>query len=66
MKKARTNTYSTYRIATFDGKAECYISCHPQQRWNFADDGEAVILRRANIRLIIPKNDFERNWKVVE
>ena len=58
-----------YRIVTFDAKAECYIHCFPQQKWDCKQDelkANAVQLSRKNITFIIPKEDFEKHWKVVE
>jgi len=72
MKKARPKTYvmySIYRIATFDKSAECYIHCYPQQRWDFEQapfNVNSVQLSYKNIIIIIPKEDFEKKWKVVE
>lgn len=69
MHKARPRTFVTYRIATFDGKAECYINCYPQQKWEcvrFSNDKKGIVLSWKNISLTIPKEDFEKHWKVVD
>lgn len=66
--KARPKTYVMYRIATFDGKAECYIHCHPQQKWDcvgFSEDKKGIELSRNNISMVLPREDFEEHWKVV-
>lgn len=67
MFKTRPKMFVMYRIATFDNKAECYIYCHPQQRWvaKFKSDNK-VELSRKNITFIIPKEDFENRWNVIE
>lgn len=72
MSKARTNTYIMYRITSSCGMAQCYINCYPQQRWEykveFKADGKLtgkVILSRKGMTLVIPKDDFEKHWKVV-
>ena len=68
MYKARPKTYVMYRIAAFGNKAECYIHCYPQQVWDCERSPfnvNAVKLSRKNITIIIPKEDFEKHWKVV-
>lgn len=64
--KVRPKAYVMYRIAALLGNAECYIHCYPQQKWkaNVRND-KRVELSRNNIDLIIPKEDFDRQWKVV-
>ena len=66
MAKARPKTYIMYRIATFDGRAQCYIHCYPQQKWHYSFNGNKAELTYKNIDLCIPKEDFEKHWKVVE
>ena len=66
MSKARAKTVCVYTIKTFLGDAECWISCYPQQRWEYEIKGDKVTLDRKGITLIIPKEDFEKYWKVVE
>ena len=69
MKIVRPKTFLTYIIPTFDGKAKVILKCFPQQKWE--TDGVSygtglIELHRNNVCLIIPKSDFENNWKVVE
>jgi len=66
MSKARTKTFCIYTLRTFLGEAECWITCYPQQKWEYEIKGEKVELNRKGISLIIPKNEFEKHWKVVE
>ncbi|MGN0352403.1 MAG: hypothetical protein ACI4ES_12190 [Roseburia sp.] len=66
MSKARVKSCIIYRIATFDGQAECYIDCYPQQRFEYRVNGDRVTLDRKGISLVIPKEDFDKHWKVVE
>ena len=65
MNKARPKSFVIYSIKTFSGDAECWISCYPQQRWEYEVKENKVTLRRKGIALIIPKVDFEEHWKVV-
>lgn len=66
MSKARPKSFVMYRIATFDRQAECYISCYPQQKWECYIDGNKVTLSKKGISFSIPKEDFEKQWKIVE
>lgn len=68
MKKVKPKMFVIYRISTFDGKAECYIYCYPQQIWTaeLKADKNKVTLSRKNVSFTIPKEDFESRWKVVE
>ena len=66
MSKARPKTVCVYTIKTFLRDAECWISCYPQQKWEYEVKGDKVILDRKSITLIIPKADFENSWKVVK
>ena len=66
MKYAKVNHYTMYTIATFDGKAKCLIDCHPQQIWQCEIIDKTVALARKGMTLMIPKEDFEKYWKVVE
>ena len=66
MNKARPKSFVIYSIKTFSGDAECWISCYPQQRWEYEVKENKVTLRRKGITLIIPKVDFEKRWKVVQ
>ena len=54
-----------YRIATFDGKAKCLIDCFPQQKWKCGISDKTVTLERKGTTLMIPKEDFEKHWKVI-
>lgn len=65
--KARTKTYIMYRVATFSGDAEVMIHCFPQQKRDVTEKGGMhVKLSRKNITFMIPREDFEKQWKVVE
>ena len=66
MNRARPKTFIIYTIKTFSGDAECWISCFPQQKWEYEVKNNKVTLRRKGIALTIPKDDFEKHWKVVE
>ena len=66
MNKARVKTVCVYNIKTFTGKAECWLSCYPQQKWEYEVKGDKVWLDRKGITLIIPKEEFEKHWKVIE
>lgn len=62
--KARPKTYCIYTLKTLNG-AECWISCYPQQKWECEIKKNEVVLNKKGLTLIIPKTDFERQWKVV-
>ena len=64
--KARPNEAATYTVQTFSGDAEVWISCFPQQIWEYWERNGKVTVRRKNISLTIPKEEFEKHWKVVE
>ena len=64
--KARPNEAATYTVQTFSGDAEVWISCFPQQIWEYREINGKVMLSRKNISLTIPKEEFEKHWKVVE
>ena len=66
MAKARPKEAATYTVQTFSGDAEVWISCFPQQIWEYRENGRKVTVSRKNISLTIPKEDFEKHWKVVE
>lgn len=66
MKKAKPNRYIMYRIATFDERAKVLIDCFPQQIWRCGISDKTVTLERKGTTLMIPKEDFEEHWKVVE
>ena len=66
MGKVRVKTFLIYTLKTFLGDAECWISCYPQQKWEYRVKGDKVTLDRKNISLTIPKTDFEKHWRVVE
>lgn len=60
--KARPATTVIYNFADW----KCVISCYPQQRWAMTDKGNTVKLERKNITMELPKDDFEKYWKVIE
>lgn len=65
--KARTKTYMMYRITTFSGDAEVMIHYFPQQKWDVIEQGtNHVRVSRKNITFMMPREDFEQQWKVVE
>lgn len=64
--KARPNEAATYIVATISGDAEVWISCFPQQIWEYRESGKKVTVSRKNISLTIPKEEIEKHWKVVE
>lgn len=64
--KARPKEAATYTVATFSGDAEVWISCFPQQIWECREKGKKVTLSRKNVSLTIPKEEFEKHWKVVK
>ena len=64
--KARPKEVATYTARTFSGDAEVWIGCFPQQRWEYWEKSGKVTLSRKNISLTIPKEEFEKHWKVVE
>ena len=66
MSKARPKRFVIYRIASFDGQAECHIYCYPQQKWEYSIDGNKVELSRKEVDMYIPKEYFDLHWKVVE
>ena len=68
MRKCRTKTYVSYWISSFDGKGRIFIDVFPQQKWEYQSvfDNLRVKLTRNNITLEIPKEDFDRNWIIVE
>lgn len=64
MAKFRPKTFVTYTISADD--AEAWISCWPQQIWECRDRGRKVTLSWKNVSLTIPREEFEKHWKVVE
>lgn len=66
---ARPRTYLMYSTKSFDGRASCYIQCHPQQRWEVVGRPEGrtnVELPHKNVTIVIQREDFEEHWKEVE
>ena len=66
MSKARPKSYTMITISAFTGEAKCFIHCYPQQKWDYSIKGDKVQLIYKNLDLMIPKEDFEKYWKVVE
>lgn len=64
--RARPKGFVTYTVQTFTGDAEVWISCFPQQIWEYWERNGKVTVRRKNISLTIPKEEFEKHWKVAE
>lgn len=65
MNKARPRIFVMYNIKTFFGDAEVWISCYPQQKWEYSVTHNKVTLTRKGISLTIPREDFEKRWKVI-
>ena len=64
--KARPKETATYTVQTFSGDAEVWISCFPQQIWEYREINGKVTVSRKNISLTIPKEEFEKQWRTVE
>lgn len=64
-KTVKPRTYVMFRVAAFDGKAECYIHCYPQQKWRCRVDGKTANLEYKNISLSIPIADYEKYFMEV-
>ena len=62
--KARVERATTYTVTADD--AEAWIACRPQQIWECRDRGRKVTASWKNVSLTIPKEEFEKHWKVVE
>ena len=63
---ARPKSYTMITISNFTGEAKCYIHCYPQQKWKYKLDDKSADLEHKNLSVIIPKEDFEKYFKVVE
>lgn len=63
---ARPKTYVMLTISNFTGEAKCYIHCYPQQRWKYMLDYKSAMLEHTNYTMIIPREDFEKYFKVME
>ena len=66
MAKARPKEAAAYTVQTFSGDAEVWISCFPQQIWKYLERNGKIMVSRKNISLTIPREEFEKHWKVVE
>ncbi len=64
--KARPKEAATYTVQTFIGGAEVWISCFQQKIWEYRKEDRKVTVSRKKISLTIPKEEFEKHWKVVE
>lgn len=65
--KAKPKKYVMYTIKSFSGEAECYIHCHPQQTWEInKKDKNHTELSRKNLTIVIPTDDFEKQWKIIK
>lgn len=64
--KARPKTFVTYTVSTFSGDAEVWIHCYPQQRWGYLENRGKVVLSWKNMSMVLPKEEVEKNWKVME
>lgn len=64
--KARPKTFVTYTVQTFNGDAEVWVHCWPQQKWDYLEDRGKVILSRKNMSMSLQKEEIEKHWKVVE
>lgn len=66
MSKARPKKYFMLTISNFTGNAKVYIHCYPQQKWEYSIEDNKAHLFYKTMSLCIPKEDFEKYWKVVE
>lgn len=64
--RARPKEAAIYTVQTFSGDAEVWISCFPQQIWEYREINGKVTVSRKNISLTIPKEEFEKHWEVAE
>ena len=64
--KARPKEAATYTVRTFSGDAEVWIYCFQQQIWKYLERNGKIMVSRKNISLTIPREEFEKHWKVVE
>lgn len=58
-KIARPRTYIMYMFGTL---YQAYISCYPQQWWEYKDKGNVTELRRDKIVITIKTEDFRKDW----
>ena len=57
--KARPRSGVMYKFGTL---YPCYIHCYPQQKWDYAYNGDKVELRYKNTTIAITTDDFKGNW----
>ncbi len=62
---ARPKSYVMITISNFTGDAKCYIHCYPQQRWKYKLNAKSADLEYKTFKIVIPKEDFEKYFKVV-
>lgn len=62
----RPKRYFMLTISNFTGQAKVYIHCYPQQKWDCVITDKEAHMTYKHIDLCIPKEDFEKYWKVVE
>lgn len=41
---------------------QAYVSCYPQQRWEYKNKGNVTELRRDKIVITIKNEDFRKDW----
>lgn len=66
MNKAKPKNYVMITVSNFTGQAKVYLHCYPQQIWHYKIHGNECHLTYKHIDLVIPKEDFEKYWRVIE
>ena len=66
MGTAKPNGHAILWVGNFSETAKVHIRLYPQQKWKCRIDGDKVNLEYRHTDLQIPKEDFEKYWKVVE
>ena len=64
--KARPKTFVAYTVATFNGDAEVWVHCWPQQKWDYLEDRGKVILSRKNMSMSLPYHITNHDKKAGE
>lgn len=63
---AKPKECSILWVGNFSETAKVHIHLYPQQKWEYSFANGKVRLEYKCISLLIPKEDFEKYWKVVE
>lgn len=66
MGTARPNGHAILWISNFSATATVNIRLNPRQKWTYSFYNEKVNVEYKHTSLRIPKEDFEKYWKVVE